>query len=77
MRIRESLPDSKRIEIFLHEVLHFLLGKVRFASEDAEEQVVDTLGQELVGFIRDNSDCFAGIAAFLKEESNAGSIGTR
>jgi hypothetical protein len=77
MRVRASLQDSKRIEIFLHEVLHFLVSEVTFPSEEVEESVVSVLGQRLVGFFRDNPECVRSIANCLQEESDARSSRTR
>jgi hypothetical protein len=69
MHIRASLPPSKRVELFLHEAMHFLVEGISFPSEAAEEMVVDMLGNRLVSFLRDNPDCITSVVTFLKEEN--------
>ena len=62
--IREDVPDSYKIELLLHEMIHALLSGSKIDG-DEEEKVATQLGEGLTQFLSDNPDFVRSITQEL------------
>lgn len=68
IHLQEDLPDDRKIEVFLHEVVH---GILTANSDWREEPVVTVLGEGLALFIRSNPDLIRDLLdTYQKLEEN-------